>query len=263
MHERVSRRRWALFALGLSRARSGVLARLSLGFAVLTTLGALAMVPGARRAGSGALERLPAASSSLLAWGAGVSLAFAAALQALRQDRTSGVRALATARGHGPNAYLAARVLGLAALVALVIGGGTVVVGAAAALASHGGRHAALALQGTAAGCVYATAFSATVAPVAFATLGARSRAGGYLWLLTVLVLPEALSGVTGRLVPEDWSDLVSLPGALGALRAAVSPPGFDAAHGARALVVVVAIALIAAGAARAALARADSGDDA
>lgn len=262
MHEIVWQRRWALFALGLSRARAGVLAHLALGFAALTTLGALALVPGARTAGSAALERLPSATSSLLAWGAGVTLAFAAALQVLRRDRTNGVRALATAHGHDANAYLAARVLGLAALVAIVIGGGTVIVGAAAALASHGTHHAALALQGTAAGCVYATAFAATVAPVAIAALGARSRADGYLWLLAVLVVPEALSGLTGRVVPEEWSDLVSIPGALGALRAALAPPGFDVAHGARALVVIVVIALCAAGAARAALAHADAGND-
>jgi hypothetical protein len=263
MHENVSRRRRALLVLGLARAREGILANLSLGLAGLTTLAALAFVPAARKAGGVALERLPSATSSVLAWGAGVTLAFAAAMQALRRDRTDGVRALVHGHGHDANAYLAARVAGLAALLGIVVGGGTAVVGVVSALASRGTAHALLALQGTLAGCVYAAAFSITVAPVAFAALGARSRAGGYLWLLTVLVLPEAVSGLTGRLVPHEWSDLVSIPRALAALRAAVAPPGFDGARGARALAVIVLVAIAATAAARAQLARADTpGDD-
>lgn len=262
MHENVSRRRRALLALGVARARAGVLAGIALGIAALSTIFSLALVPAARRAGGAALERLPCATSSLLAWGAGVALAFAAAMQALRRDRDDGVRALVHARGHGAMAYLGARVGGLAVLLGAVVGGGTFLVGVLSTLASRGAVHAALTLQGTLAGCVYSASFAIVVAPVAFAALGARSRAGGYLWLLTVLVLPEALSGLTGRLMPDGWTELVSIPGALAELRAAIAPPGFDLPRGLRALAVVLAITVAAVFAARAQLARAEAPEE-
>jgi hypothetical protein len=247
----------APLALGLALAKRGALAKVSIAIGALTLLGALVAALLMARRAHAPLDRLPAFTASALAWGAGVMLAFAAAARALRRDRLEGVRALIVARGGTTQGYLWARIGGLAVLLALVVAGGTLLVGIASSLLARRVANATLTLQCTGAALAYGLGFAATVAPISFATLGARSRAGGYLWLLAVLVLPELLRPWLEHAVP-DWGELLSLPGALGALRRALTPPAFRPALLARAAFVLAAAASIAIAAVRAEIARVD-----
>jgi hypothetical protein len=79
------------------------------------------------------------------------------------------------------------------------------------------------------------------------ATLGPRSRPGGYLAFLAVLVLPELLAPWTGVLLPAGWHELTSIPAALAAVRSGIAAPIASGARLARALTglsAVVALAL-------------------
>jgi hypothetical protein len=239
----------ALVALAAARSTGAILARVSLAVGALSVLlGVLfALVVGKRAPGS--LDRVPLVASSALAWGAGVLLAFASAAHGLIRDRDEGLRALLVQHGHAPSAYVVARAAGLALALFAIVGGGSLATGLACVLAASDAKSALACAQSTLATCVYSAAFSAIVAPVSLAALGARSRAGGYAWLLLVLFAPELVSRATGALVPEAWSKLVSIPGALAALRGALAPPGVDGPMALRAgavLTVATAIALVA-----------------
>lgn len=235
-----------LAALGATLARSGPLAVFALIVGGATTLGfvATAFVLGAR--GSRALAQLPGVASSALAWGAGILLAFAAGVHALRRDREQGIRALVHARGATTGAYLRGRVIGMVAVLAIVVVGGTALVGISATSVASSARVAFVA-KASGASLAYALAFALTIAPVSLAALGARSRAGGYLWLVGVVFLPEILSGWIAPMLPRDFDDLASIPSALAGIRTALMPPGVDYEHLARAsllLAVVIAIAI-------------------
>jgi hypothetical protein len=95
------------------------------------------------------------------------------------------------------------------------------------------------------AGGAYAVAFALVVAPIAMATLGPRGRASGYLFLLSVLLVPALVAHWTGQLVPDDWSELVSVPGALDALRDSLMG-AIDPLRTVRAFAVLVAAATLA-----------------
>jgi hypothetical protein len=206
---------------------------------------AIAVARGDRSEG---LASVPLVASSALAWGAGTLLAFAASVHAFRSDRDRGIRALIAARARSDGEYLWSRVLGLTRVLAAVTVGGTFIVGVSSALAARGGHLALRTLESTGAAIVFSLAFAATLAPVALATLGARSRVGGYLALVFVLVLPELLQGWVTSILPEGWGELASIPGALGALRASLLPWVADPLRFTRALAVlalVVALALL------------------
>jgi hypothetical protein len=231
-------------ALGAWLAARGALGTVGI---VLALLGALAsVVVAVAVAGSGAEAQLPTVASSAIAWSAGVMLAFGASLRAVHRDREDGIAALVRARGAGLGAYLRGRVGGLVLVLAAAVGGATLVAGIAAtsvARPSLPAAHAGLAAL------VYALAFAATLGPVAMATLGARTRAGGYLTFLAVLALPELLAPWTSGLLPRGWHELTSIPAALAAVRAGVAAPGAMAVPMARALAglaAVVAISLVA-----------------
>jgi hypothetical protein len=214
---------------------------------VLAAGGALASIAAAiaMREGRGA-SLLPGVASSALAWGAGTTLAFGAALHALRRDRREGVIALARARGLGAAAYVRARVGGLVALLAIAVGGATLVAVLAATAVA---RSPWATLRGGIGALLYALLFAATLGPVALAALGARTRAGGYLTLLAVLVLPEIAAPWTARLLPEGWGELTSIPAALDAVRGAFVPggtPALSVARAVAALGVVIGVSLVA-----------------
>ena len=102
-------------------------------------------------------------------------------------------------------------------------------------------------LQATGAGVVFSLAFSAVVAPIAFAALGARSRIGGYLFLIAVVTLPEVVVGLMGSALPETVADVLSIPSALAALRTSLAPGTVDLWRAMRAIVAltfVVAFAM-------------------
>ena len=215
------------------------------GFA-LAIAGALASVIAAvALSGTGAAGQLPLVESSAIAWSAGVVLAFGAALRALRRDREQGVVALLRARGAGLGDYVRGRVGGLVVVLAVAVGGATLVAGIAATSAA---RPSLSAVPTSLAAFVYALAFAATLGPVAMATLGSRTRAGGLVTLVAVLVLPELLSPWTSALLPRGWHELTSIPAALSAVRAGVAAPATMAGSMARALAglaAVVAISLV------------------
>jgi hypothetical protein len=255
----------ALVALGVQLARGGVLVKIALGIAVITVLGTLAIALRVALAEkSPPLAEVSVVTSSALAWGAGVLVAFAAAAQSLRRDRDRGIRTLARARGTSTVAYLGGRIGGLSLLLAIVVGGGTLITGAATVLLAARAGLAGRALQGLFASEIYALAFALTMGPLAIAALGARSRAGGYAWLLMLLVLPEVLAPVTGEYVPRAWRDLLSIPSALAGLRASLLPgSGLDVGRLVRASCVLVLFAALCVALARAELARVDAGDGA
>jgi len=231
----------------VSLARASVLARIATALALVTTFAAVtAAVSMSRHEVDPPLELIPAVAARWLAWGAGVMLAFAAAVQALKRDRDDGVRALLRARGTSRSGYIAARVAGVAIAIAIVVGGGTLAAGLTAVLAASHASTALPAVQATAASLVYALAFSATLAPLALATVGARSRAGGYFLLLLLVVLPDVFAPWTASMLPAAWGDVVSIPAALSSVRSALMPGGEDVARLARAFAVLAALCLAA-----------------
>lgn len=236
----------ALVALGFGRAWEGILPKVSVAFGALLTVIMLSIAIAAARRDVD-LHNVATATARVLGWGAGVLAAFAAAARALDRDRDDGYFALLESRGAHLGAYLWARIGGLALLLLVVVAGGTLITGLAATLAARSGTSALVALRGTVAGVAYAVAFSVTVAPLAMAALGARSRTGGYGVLFLVLILPELMASVTSELVPEPWGDVVSIPAALDSLCNGLSSP-LDPARCARAvfaLGVVIALATL------------------
>jgi hypothetical protein len=251
----------ASIALGAALAARGILVKLAMGLGLLVTF--IGVVLALLHVGSAAtLVLVPAASSSALAWGAGVPIAFAGSIHAFRQDRARGIRALLHARGARVSDYANGRVLGLALIVFAVVGGGTLVSGGVGMLAASAAGAAGRAVQGLFASLVFALAFAVVVSALALAAMGGRSRAGGYVGLLALLVLPEALERWTSALVPDEWTDLLSVPSALAALRGALAGPEVDAARFARAACVVAASAALCVALVRIEIARFDAEDE-
>ncbi|MCL2723780.1 MAG: hypothetical protein FWD69_05025 [Polyangiaceae bacterium] len=228
----------ALLALGVRLSRRGFVAVLALVLAFFTvaSMSVFAFVLAARSR-SAPVYDLPILASSALAWGGGFLLAFAVATRVLRKDRDSGVRDLLTARSASLRGYLVARIGGLAALLAIVAGGGTLVCGLFAILAR--GAVATRTMQTTLAAIAYAIAFAGVMAPVAFAALGARSRIGGYMFLVTVVLLPEVLVLAFASILSEDIAEVAAIPAALSTLRAALLPGHIDISRALRALVAL------------------------
>lgn len=217
-------------------AARGVAVRASLAVVALGALGAVAAAIAGR--GRPWVAEVPAIASTAIAWGAGVMVAFAAALRALHNDRQEGVLALARARGVSPMGYVGARVGGVVAVLALALGGAAVVAGIAATAVA---RPALPAARSSLAALVYAVAFAATLGPVAMAALGARTRTGGYFTLLLVLALPEVLAPWTEAVLPPGWHELTSIPAALEAVRLGIARPP-SAIHAVRALAGIAAV---------------------
>lgn len=150
-------------------------------------------------------------------------VAFTGALKVVHRDRNEGILSLLRARGVGPGGYVLARAGGLVAVLAGAMGVGVACIGAASVMASNAPLSTARASLGALA---YALAFAATLGPLAMATVGGRSRGLGYLALLSVLALPEALAPWTSDLLP-GCRELTSIPAALDAVRHGVARAGF------------------------------------
>ncbi|HEY8077508.1 MAG TPA: hypothetical protein VIF62_25455 [Labilithrix sp.] len=236
-----------LLALGLHLARRGILAGAAMAISAATVLFVIvvAIVLG-RRGPHAPVHDVPLLASSALAWGGGVLHAFATSAHALRNDRKDGVRDLLFTRTTSLRGYLVARVGGLAAMLALVVGGGTLLCGIVSALAAARLGAVPKTMQATFAALVFAVAFAAVLAPVAFAALGARSRVGGYFFLAGVIVLPELVATSLANVLPESVTEVLAIPSALAALRGALAPGGFDPLRAIRALVALAAFAGIA-----------------
>ncbi len=203
------------------------------------------MIAAVAVSGSSGAAELPLLESSVIAWSAGLVLAFGAALRALHQDREQGVIALVRARGASVGAYVRGRVGGMVGVLAIAVGGATLVAGIAATSVAN---PAMAAVRTSGAAVVYALAFAATLGPVAMAALGSRTRSGGLLTLVAVLALPELVSPWTAGWLPRGWHELTSIPAALAAVRAGVAAPAAMAVPMARALAglaAVVALSLV------------------
>ena len=232
----------------MTLARRGILPTASIIICISTAM-ALAAITGvlASRGPQSPAHDVPLLASAALAWGGGFLLAFAAAAHALRRDRAEGIRELIVSRTTTLRGYLLARVGGLAALIALCVAGGTIFCGLVGIAAAAHAAAVLRMLHATGAGVAYSIAFSAVVAPVAFAALGARSRIGGYVFLICVVTIPELIVGMMGSALPESVADVLSIPSALAALRSSLAPGTVDLARFARAVIaltVVVAFAM-------------------
>ncbi|MDB4945756.1 MAG: hypothetical protein JWP97_5290 [Labilithrix sp.] len=227
-------------ALGVSLARRGFLPVASIVICVLTAIGTVILgVVMAGRGPDAPAHDVPLVASGALAWGGAFLLAFSVAIHALRKDRELGIRALFMTRTTSLRGYLVGRVGGLAALVTMLVGGGTLLTGLVTAVAWAGSGHVLSVLQATFAGVVYAVAFGAVVAPVAFAALGARSRLGGYVFLLAVVTVPELLVVTLGSTLPAPIADVLSIPAALSALRGSLAPGHVELLRTLRALLAL------------------------
>jgi hypothetical protein len=231
----------------MTLARRGILPVASIVICITTAM-ALALITGvlASRGPQSPAHDVPLLASGALAWGGGFLLAFASAAHALRRDRTDGIRDLLVSRTTTLRGYLLARVGGLAALIALCVAGGTLLCGLVGVAAAARGAAVPRMLHATGAGMAYSIAFSAVVAPVAFAALGARSRIGGYVFLLCVVTIPELIIGMMGGALPESVADVLSIPSALAALRTSLAPGTVDFARFARAVVALTGVIALA-----------------
>lgn len=247
-------RRTQTLAFGIWLARRGGLVAFGLALAVLSALGSIAVafaLPGF------AGKHLPTAASVVIVWGAGVMLAFGGALRALPRDWQDGTIALLRARGVPASAYVGARVGGLVILLTLAVGGATLV---AALAATSVARPPLAAGRAGLSALVYALAFAMTMGPLAMAALGARTRAGGYLTLIAVLVVPELAASWTSAVLPSGWHELSSVPAALEAVRAFVLSPRASGAHAARAVAGLTAVVIVSLAVVRARVPRAETG---
>jgi hypothetical protein len=233
---RAEGRRPRTLALGISLAARGGIARAAIALALIVA----AASAGAAWAQSARIAcRLPTIASIAVAWSAGVMLAFGGALRAIPRDSDEGIIALLRARGVPVGAYVRGRTAGLVLVLALTVAGATLASGLAATAVA---RPAGPAARAAVAALAYALAFSATLGPLALAALGARTRRGGYLSLIAVLVVPELATPWTRGLVPEGWQELTSIPAALEAVRAGVLSPRTEGAHMARAFAGLLAV---------------------
>lgn len=242
-----------MLALGAALALRGPLAAAGVALAAAgAVVASVAALAAARHDGGQDLARLPIIAAEALAWSAGLTLAVGAGLRAFHGDREQGVLALVRARGATARDYVEGRVGGLSLVVGSAVGGGALVA-ALVCTAVGGGWPAA---RAGAAAAAYAAAFGVTMAPVAMAALGARTRARGYLIVVAVVAVPELVSPWTSTLLPRSCRELTSIPAALDALPSAIASPsaGVSALRALAGLgaVVVLSLAVVRARVARA-----------
>lgn len=232
-----------LLRFGVSMARRGALSIISIVICALTAVGfgILAIVLAVRSENPPVYD-VPLVASSALAWGGGFLHAFGNAAHALRKDREGGIRELVMTRTASLEGYLFARVGGLATMLAITVGGGTLFAAFVSVLASAGSHTVGRTIHTTIASLVFAVAFAFVIAPLAYAAVGARSRVGGYLFLIGVVVVPEIVASGLAQVLPHALTEVLSIPSALGALRAALTD-SFDVLRAARALVSLSAFA--------------------
>lgn len=243
---REMRGRLPLLAFGVSLARRGVLSVLSIVICALTAvgLGILAIVL-AVNSDHPLVYDVPLIASGALAWGGGFLHAFGSAAHALRKDRESGVRELVVTRTASLEGYLFARVGGLAMLLAITVGGGTLFASVVSIFSAIGTGTVGRTFHTTIAALAFSLAFSAVIAPLAYAAVGARSRVGGYLFLIGVVVVPEIVASGLSHVLPHALTEVLSIPSALSALRSALADD-FDFLRAIRALVALAAFTALA-----------------
>lgn len=215
-HDIARRGQTKTLAFGFWLASRGLLVRsaivLAAGMAIAGAMSSFWLV----HHGVSTLETVPLIASEALAWGAGLSLAGAASMRMPYRDAELGVLSFALARGATIQQYVRGRMGGIVLWTFLCVGGGTLVTIAGTIAAV---RPTEDVMRASAGALIFSLAFGGSIAPVAMATLGARSRMRGYVALLLVVGVPELVAPWTSRILPDGWSELTSLPAALGALR--------------------------------------------
>ena len=229
-------------ALGTRLSVAGLVQKISIGIAVVTVFGAIAVAISLMHEAHPPIAAVPGLTAAVLAWGGGFTFAVAAAAHAFDHDQASGLRTLVRTRGVSGRSYVLGRVLGLAVTLFLMVSLGAVVTGLACAAIAPALRFTIL--KSTAATIPYAAAYALVLAPMSAATMGTRSRPRGYLLLLAILIVPElAQDSLDG--IPEHWRSLVGVPSAMGTLRDSLTPAHFDGALAGAAAAVIVILSLL------------------
>ncbi len=245
-----SRAQPRVLALGVRLASRGALTIASL---ALVALGGLVSVAVAFSSVGRDATHLATTAAMTIAWSAGLMVAFGCALRAFARDWEDGIIALARSRGIQAKAYIRGRVGGLVIVLAVALGGATLVASLAATAVARAPLEAAR--DGIAA-LAYALAFAATMGPLAMAALCTRSRTSGYLALVALLIAPELAAPWTASLLPRGWHELTSIPAALAAVKSGVLSPKADGLRMLRALVGLGAVVAVSLGVVRARLPR-------
>jgi hypothetical protein len=220
-------------------ARRGLVV-VALGLALVCAVAAAAVVV-ARRSES-TVAAVPTQAAVLIAWSAGVMVAFGGALRAIPSDTDEGVVALLRARGVPVSSYVRGRIGGLVLVLLFSVGGAVLVTDVATLSVA---RSLLPAARACAAAFVYVLAFAVTLGPLAMAALAARRRGAGYLAFLAVLVVPEVATRWTSALLPRGWHELTSIPAALAAVQSGVLAPQTAGLAMARALAALGAVAVL------------------
>jgi hypothetical protein len=226
-------------ALGVWLAKRGPLAMIGFVFAAACAAISACAPTLLPRDGSHDIALVPTLTSECVAWSSGVMVSLGASFRAFHGDQEQGILSLVRVRSAGLGQYLRGRVGGLILVLEATLGG-AVLVAAIASLAA-GGVTAAL-VRACAGALAYAIAFAAIIGPVTMACIAARTRAGGYITWLTVLILPELISPWTSTLLPGDWRELTSIPAALGTIRTCLASPVGGGARAARAVAGLAAV---------------------
>ena len=179
-------------------------------------------------------ERVAPLAAGLLAWGAGVLLCFAASMRAFDRDREDGWDALLARHGATPSGYLAARIVGLAVVTLALVVAGHVARRrrrrrSRRTTSTSRAKRSSGALRGSARTRSPSPSWSRPSRSRRSARVAARP---GYVWLLSVLVLPALSPPWTGQARPGRLER--ARVGARRARRAArVALGTVDPAHGA------------------------------
>jgi hypothetical protein len=231
-----------LIRFGARLAMRGLIARAGLGLAIVWCLFFVGRVFLLSRRNLPSAYYLPSIASVSLVWGAGICIAFGAALSALKRDRVDGTYRLIVGRVGSARAYVLSRVGGLVLLLAIVNAGGGLLVGAASIATSPNAHAALLALWTSAASLLFGICASIVLGLVCFAALGVAGRVAGYGRLVGVLFLPEIVRRLVLSRMDVPGMDVMSIESALGALRESLLPNMVDPARFARALFVLFVV---------------------
>lgn len=233
--------RRALFALGLAQLRARPSVVLGAVFYVLVVVGVAAVGGALAWRGREIAARVPALAAEIFAWGPGMLVAFGAALHAFRNDSSDGILLLLRGRGVRLSTWVSHRALALSTVLAVLGGGGVIVVTAACAVASPDPTLARAAMAAGVGALFHALGFAVMMSPVVLAALGGVSRGAGYLALVAALVGPE-VARLFATDVPPEWRELLSIPSCLAALATSTTPGHFALVPTLGALFVVAAV---------------------
>lgn len=199
------------FAQGF-RLSSSWLAWVSIALAALATLACLAITFKVRDDGV-ALVGAVRLTTSIIWWGATVLMAFALSARILHKLWGEGFSTLLQLRAGRSTAWQA-YLFGMFARLCLAALPPVVLVGIVALVLAGTDRGRVF---GMLIACIVSTLFfAATIATVALAALGGRSRAGGYLRLFAILTVPEVVG--SSLTVSKEMRGMLSIPSLLSTL---------------------------------------------